>query len=424
MNTCRKFLVPFVLGTCLFILSRGFLDFFLSRGDGLTSGNPVMRLILTVTYFAVVMVLAPYLRDTFFVFRRNWFLVALLLMAFVSCLWVETPALAFQRSIAVLGASLLGIALAVRLTLEEQLRLMNWMFRIMAVLSLVCVLFFPAYGISQLAESQGEWQGIFNYKNELGSMMAMSILVEWHLPTHALFSKFAKWAAVLISTILLYFSNSVTPLIALVTTLLIVEIYKFANHRFRVPLYAIVLVILLIIASGATVLAVDRESATGVLGRSSNLTGRTAIWSMVTSFIMERPVLGYGYAGFWYGSSPQSEAVDQALGEPIMYSHNGYLEILLGLGAVGFLFTLIFLGTGMKRAYYFSERERCSETLWPLAFFLFFLFYNLGECTILLQDLQWALCVSVVAGTDAALLAPRLQMDEEELLCAPVAETL
>jgi O-antigen ligase len=370
------------------------------------------------------MILIPHYRETVFVLRRNWFLVALVLLAFASCLWTETPALALQRSIAVLGATLLGIALAVRLSLEEQLRLMNWFFRIMVVLNLACVLFFPSYGISNTADSQGEWQGIFGYKNVLGSMMAMSVLVEWHLPADTRFSKFIKWLALLVSTVLLVFSSSITPLVALLGSLLFIEIYKFANQWLRIPLYAIVLTILLIIASGMTVLLLDSERLTGALGRSSNLTGRTEIWSMVLSYIPERPVLGYGYSGFWSGSSPEELAVEQAMGTSVMYSHNGYLEILLNLGGVGFLLVLAGLGTGIRRVYYCSKRDRSSVNLWPLAFLSFFLLYNMGECTILRQDLQWALCVAVIAGADAALFVPDAEQEqEEESLYVPIHET-
>jgi O-antigen ligase len=369
------------------------------------------------------MTLVPYFRETLYVFRRNWFLTAVLLLAFASPLWAETPAFVFQRSTAVFGTSLLGIALALHLSFKEQLRLMSWLFRLMAILSLACVLFFPSYGISHLADSQGEWQGIFGYKNLLGSLMALSILVEWHLPADMRISKFMKWVAMLISAVLLVFSNSVTPLLALVGALLLIEIYKFAHQRLRIPLYAIVLALLLIIASGVTVLLVDSGSVTDVLGRSSNLTGRTQIWSLVLSFISQRPLVGYGYSGFWYGAAQDSYAVDQALGMRIMYSHNGYLETLLNLGVTGFLLALVFLGTGLKRVCSYAERDRSSVNLWPLAFFLFFLFYNLGEGSLLLQDLQWALCVSIVVGTDAALVVPDKEQEEEELLYAPINET-
>jgi exopolysaccharide production protein ExoQ len=416
MNGRRRLLELFVLGGCAFILTQAILSLVLLPGDTPTEGNSIWKLILSISYLSVAAILFPYYRETLFVVRRNWFLAALVLLALTSCLWAATPALVLQRSVAVLGTTLLGIALAVRLSLEDQLRLMSWLFRIIAVLSFVCILFLPSYGISASAEDHGQWQGIFSHKNGLGSVMALSVLVEWHLPADTRFYKIVKRVALLISAVLLVFSNSITSMFALVGSLLFIEIYRLAKQRLRIPLYAIVLAALLIIASGLTVLLADSKGVTTALGRSSDLTGRTEIWSLVMSYIPERPVLGYGYSGFWNGASPESIAIGQVMGTMIMYSHNGFLEILLNLGAVGFLLTLAFLGAGIKRAFYCSERHRSSMDLWPLAFLFFFLLYNLAECAILLQDLEWAVCVAVVVASDKVLIAPDPEQEEEWLL--------
>jgi exopolysaccharide production protein ExoQ len=421
MKSNRQFLAWLALGGCAFILSKGIVDMFLTQ-DSLNSGNPVTRLILAVCYSAVALVMIPYRRKAFFLMYRNWYLVALVLLALLSCLWAEVPGLVLQRSVAVLGTTLLGIGFATRLTLEEQVRLLSWLFRIMAALSLVCVLLFPSYGISSSVESVGNWQGIFGYKNVLGAMMAMCILVEWLRPANSLMSKFIKWLTVAVAAVLLVFSDSDTSVVALAATLLLIETFRFASQRLRMPLYAIIVVILMIVASGMTALLVDSQGVAGSLGRSSNFSGRTAIWRIVLSDISERPVLGYGYSGFWLGSTAESAAVDQAIGTSVMYAHNGYLETLLNLGAVGFLFTLAFLWMGLKRAYYYYERDRSSLNLWPLAFLTFFLLYNLGECTILFQDLQWALCVAVIASADGALFVRVAEREEEKVLWVPIDE--
>jgi O-antigen ligase len=186
-------------------------------------------------------------------------------------------------------------------------------------------------------------------------------------------------------------------------------------------LYAIGLGTLLLVASGVTMLSVDSQRVIAVLGRSADLTGRTQIWALASFYIPERPVLGYGYSGFWNGASPESLTIEHAMGGKIMYSHNGYLETLLNLGVVGFLLTLAFLGRGVKRAYNWSEHAQSRVGLWPLAFLLFFMLYNLGECSIFIQGLEWSICVAVVVSTDPALYAPHLEQ-EDELLLAPSEE--
>ena len=413
MSERQGFLESLALGICGFILTQALLSLVLDPGDTPTEGNPVWKLLLCVSYLSVAAILIRSYRETISLVRRNWFLVTLVLLALVSCSWAEVPALVLQRSIAVLGTTLLGIALAVRLSLEDQLRLLSWLFRIIAVLSLACVLLLPSYGIS--GSGDNGWRGIFGYKNNLGAIMALSVLVEWHLPVQTRFAKLLNRFALLLSAVLLVFSGSITHMVAVIASVLFIQIYKFAM-RLRIPLYAIVLATLLVVASGVTVLFVDSERLTAVLGRSSDLTGRTEIWALVTSCIPERPVLGFGYSGFWHGASPESLAIDHALGLQVMYSHNGYLEVLLNLGAVGFLLMLAFLGTGMKRAVDHAERDQSSLNLWPLAFLSFSLLRNLGEASILCQDLEWALCVAAIVGADAALCASHAQQEEQSLL--------
>jgi exopolysaccharide production protein ExoQ len=425
VNGRRRFLELLVLGGCAFILSKALFSFLLPPymreaallGGDMTVGSPEWRLILTVSYLVIVMVLLPWYRETIFVLRRNWSLVALVLFALLSSLWAEMPDLVLRKSIGLFGATLWGIALAVRFSFQDHLRILSWIFRIIAVLSLACIVLLPSYGISK----DGVWRGIFEYKNALGSMMGLSVLVEWQLPADSRISKIVKSLALLLSAVLLLFSDSITPTVVLIVALPLIEIYKFAALRLRIPLYAIFLATSIAVIAGVTLLVANSDSVTSALGRSSNLSGRTEIWSLVLSAIAERPIAGYGYSGFWLGATPESAVINRVMGGLIMYSHNGYLEILLTLGVIGLLLTLAFLGMGMKRALSFSEQRQSGTELWPLAFLLYFILHNLGECSILIQDLEWAICVSCIAGTDPMLLSFNVQQ-EDELPLVPMEE--
>ncbi len=211
-----------------------------------------------------------------------------------------------------------------------------------------------------------------------------------------------------------------TPAVAVAGAILLVEIYKVARWRLRIPLYATILVILLTVSSGAAAFFAGGDTVAGIIGRSTELTGRTNIWGSVLPYILERPILGYGFSGFWGGASAGSSNIDRAMGGTIMYSHNGYIETFLALGLLGFVLTLGFLGIAVKRAYYCSQRRQSSASLWPLAFILFFVMHNFGEATILLQDLQWGICVAVVASADMSLL--RVEQREEEMPLVPAEE--
>jgi len=413
MNVHRRILELLVLGTCAFVLSKAIFTQVLEQPDSATEGSAPYQLILGLCYLSVAWILVPYYRETLYLLRFNWFLAALVFLSLVSCSWSPIPALTLRRAIAVLGTTLFGLALAVRLSPEEQLRLLSRVCRTLAVLSLAWVILFPSYGVSKTPDHQ--WQGVFSYKSALGFVMALSILVEWQLPTYTTFSKILNRLALILSAILLFFSGSLTPSIALLGALLLVEIYKFAAQRLRISQTITVLGILLILSSLMAMFLANTERITNALGRSSDLTGRTEVWSWAAANILDRPVLGYGYSGFWSEVSATSAGI-YPVGGVIMYSHNGYLEVLLSLGIVGFALTLIFLGAGIRRALYWSDRNQSGIGLWPLAFLLFFLLQNMAECSILLQDLQWGICVAVVASTEPVLFGLQPEQEDELLL--------
>jgi len=410
MSHRRHFFDLLVLVNCAFFLTGAITTLFMTPGDTPLEGNLFGRVSMGISYIAVAVMLVAYRREVLLVVRRNWTLAALVLLGFASSLWAETPELSFRRCGAAVGATLLGVALAIKLTLEEQLRLLSWLFRILAILSLACVILFPAYGISDTVEQ--EWQGVFGFKNFFGSMMAVSILIEWQLPTNTRWSKVLNRAALLLSAYLLIRSNSITSLLGIVGTFVLIEVYKFATLRLRMPLYATVVTILLTVSLGFVLVVPQSEAFAALLGRSSDLTGRTEIWRWVVSYIRERPILGYGYAGFW--TETASATIEREIGSHI-YSHNGYLDTLLTNGAVGLSLALIFLGTGLKRAFGWFMHGESRTSLWPLALLAFFLFYNFGECTIFMQHILWALCVAAVVGSDLALFGPEMVSEDESL---------
>ena len=416
MKGRRRLFELTVLGGSALILSGGLLPMLLgAEGNGL-DGSPAWRLVLGISYLSVALVLLPWYQEALFVLRRNWSLVSLLVLAVLSSLWAAMPDLVLRKTLGLFGTTLFGIALAVRVSFQDQLRMLSWLFRVLAVLSLACVMLLSGYGIA----SGGQWMGVFGYKNALGAAMGLALLVEWQLPAASRFAKVLKSLAMLLYVVLLLNSDSVTPGVAFVVALILVNIYKFATLRLRVPLYASSLILAVISSVGLSFAFANGDRAMGLLGRSSNLTGRTEIWSLVVSFIPQKPILGYGYSAFWLGASPESLLVNRSFGGPVMYSHNGYLEMLLTLGAIGLLLTLFLLGTGIKRAIYLSREHQFGTELWPLAFLLYFIFHNLGEVTIAMQLLEWAMCVSCIVGTDLLLLA--YIAEEEELQLIPMGE--
>lgn len=84
--------------------------------------------------------------------------------------------------------------------------------------------------------------------------------------------------------------------------------------------------------------------------------GRTGLWEYLWTFVVERPVTGYGYNSFL---SPQRASEMPALiAWGLSETHSLYLEVLLGTGGVGLLMFVGALVGGLGRAFGRATRLR------------------------------------------------------------------
>jgi exopolysaccharide production protein ExoQ len=400
------------LGIVAFVLTGALWRVLSTSTEGSLDGDSRTQIILALLYSAVLVLALRNSRLTAWVLLRTPALPALLLLACLSCLWAEHSELVVRRSISLVGTSLFGVVLAARLTFAQQLRLLRAVFRLGAVLSLAMLMVAPSHAMAADFGS-GAARGIFTHKNLFGAAMALGILVEWHLPEYDSWSRFMKRASLCLYALLLVFSHSVTSIVTVAGTLVVLWLFEKLHNRYRLPLSVIFL-----LAGGLAVCAlsfgIDAGSFTGLLGRSSDLTGRTELWKAVVSMILTRPLFGFGFSGFWGGASSESVTVENYIGWSPTYSHNGYLEIMLSLGLVGTFFFLMLLRAGVTRALRLAEAKASKQDLWPLAFFVFFILHNLAECTIVWQNcLEWSLCVATVIGSDAGLQAVLHESEED-----------
>lgn len=99
------------------------------------------------------------------------------------------------------------------------------------------------------------------------------------------------------------------------------------------------------------------------------LTGRRPLWRQCLGFAAERPVLGYGYGGFWNVS--RTIEVLEKQGWPVSHAHNAYLDVGLQLGPIGLLCYVFILILGIKKAfdYYRASGDTGYAYLWILLVF-------------------------------------------------------
>ena len=147
----------------------------------------------------------------------------------------------------------------------------------------------------------------------------------------------------------------------------------------------------------ALTIASDFEGVTSAVGRDEGLSGRAAIWLSAFQAIQERPLLGYGYEAFWQSDKTAAGSIWSSVGQNLFYSHNGLLEVWLGLGIVGVLAVSGCFVVACRRSLNAAWRRFCLESVWPLALLFYLLLSNLTEVSLMKGNtLPWLLFLTVV----------------------------
>ena len=323
-------------------------------------------------------------------------LTALVLLSFI---WSEFPSFTLSETRDVLMMTSFGLYFATRFNLKEQVQLVACTLLIGSILSTIFALAFPALGI-HISDHPGAWKGVYGHKNSLGSMMVLSSLTFFLLPKES--SILYKWCGFIFSLILMILSTSKTSLVLSILLLLIIMFYKNFHWKGKISVIFIDIGILILGCVAVLVFTYWVELITG-LGKDPTLTGRTPLWGAVLARLMERPLLGYGRGAFWAPKSQYAIEAGQAIGTGWVppHGHNGFVDLALDVGLIGFSLFLMSYFTSFARALKRSYATKNLEELWPLGYLTFLAMNNVTESCLLYQaNLYWVLFITVCLTTN------------------------
>ena len=116
-----------------------------------------------------------------------------------------------------------------------------------------------------------------------------------------------------------------------------------------------------------------------LVGRDSSLTGRLPLWQEVFKEIAKRPLLGYGYSGFWVAESKEVQYLWLKVGWPAPSAHDGYLDIVLQIGLIGLVLYIAMWTRVIKRNIIIARVGGVPETLWITSFMVVNVLLNIDE---------------------------------------------
>lgn len=314
--------------------------------------------------------------------RLPWFAMGYVIWAIASLLWSAHPTTTAVTLLLLLITTLQAMFVGAVLTWRELVRAiasaLKWVLGLSIVFELWVSLVWGGPILPQFVRPDGPvadpivyWsrdnlfdggriQGVFGNANPLAyvallGMIVFAIRFATRAPRRSLL---VAWFA--LAAYLFVRAGSATAWLAagavvvVLLTVLAMRTTRRAGERTRYYLvYAVVAV------GGLVALWLGRERVFSVLGRSSDLTGREGIWSIVGAKAVERPVVGWGFATPWLPDDPAFDGWIVDHGRTVMQAHNMWLDVFFQLGAVGLALIALTFFAYVWRSWFFAvDRPR------------------------------------------------------------------
>ena len=345
------------------------------------SGNTA-HFALTVGLLTWTLVLAyPVYEDIRRVLMSRKLLLVMYLYVAISCFWSPDPIASVREFFLLLILLISAAYISLVFSPEEIVDLTAKVSAIFALASIVAQFMqYPIY-----ITASGGWVGLYGHRNVFGVGLTMGIA---SLLTSRSKWGFMRWCMLLLFLILLIVVQSATAIIMSAT---VIGVYAFK----RLPQLA--RLSLIFMAAIATVLVVWTSRVNqvvqlffGLVNRDQTFTGRTDIWHFVSIQIMDRPLFGQGYLGFW---GPHEDIVIANLGWNPGHAHNGFLNIILIFGIVGLFGFLAVLWDGLKGGLRVRSSSGSLAGSWLLLVIWLEFLNNMTEADYMEPSLVWTLFI-------------------------------
>ncbi|WP_298040154.1 O-antigen ligase family protein [uncultured Microbacterium sp.] len=224
-------------------------------------------------------------------------------------------------------------------------------------------------------------QGIVGNANLLAVLCVLALIVfatrfarrAPHTGARVVLSVLALWLCVRSGSAAMFLTLAAVGAAALIVLLF----RRFTGRRARTTLYAAAITIVVAVVAG---LLIAKDSLLALLGRSSDITGRTEIWAKVLERAVDSPLIGHGFASPWL---PWDSAFDGWImdhGITVFHSHNMWIDGFLQLGALGILLLITIYATTLWRSWRLAiSADAATRSMAPLLLVLVLLVQGLSE---------------------------------------------
>ncbi|MGA7675395.1 MAG: O-antigen ligase family protein [Rhizomicrobium sp.] len=318
-------------------------------------------------------------------------LALLLVWCLFSALWSGEPGVTLRRAGLAVVLVISAMLIVETVGAERSLVLWRWVLAAVLIVNIASIHFIPqAVHLPGEADTSlvGDWRGLYGHKNIAGSVGAMTAIIFLLTPraSPSVFRKLLDVAIAIVAVGFTVMTRSKSSLGLLVIALIAGIVYRIAWKKELDRTIVVIVGALLAIMAAVFVLS-DPSMVVRLFEDPQEFTGRTEIWAAEVAYIRDHALLGAGFGTFsdTGGISPLHNYIGNSWVGEASHGHNGYLQLLVTVGVIGFL--LAFAGLIVAPALMFWKRGGDIETKALLfALFAFLLMHNLMETDFLEGD--------------------------------------
>jgi exopolysaccharide production protein ExoQ len=344
------------------------------RGDDAGSTSSTNEIFWCLMYIATAIRLFTLRATVLPLFKRSATLWAFVFLMFASVLWSVDPGTTFTNAVELIGTTIIGFYIVSRFTLPQFMGILALTFVAIALLSFAFIYGAPAHGRENWGG--GPWEGLYQDKNNLGAATTLAIISQMLFLGHSRGrTRGFVIAGLVLLFVLLVGSNSATAFgDGFVVVAVSLGVLAAKSPKFGVLARVLMVAVAAIVLVGVVGFNLTPDSIFSMLGRQSNLTGRTDFWPYLQQGIADRPWFGYGYNAFFRSGLAMDYLGDYLIdsgGWMPYHAHNSFLQILLDAGYVGLASLALVLVDGLWKGVRYCIREPGRFAPWPLAIILY-----------------------------------------------------
>ena len=331
--------------------------------------------------------------------RNNAVLACFLAMTFLSILWSGDPALTFRRSSEYLffcvGAAAAGRLLGIRGVV--------WLaFLGSAGFLLVGLLSEAALGTFHPFTAEYRFCGTLHPNHQAWNCSLLLLSGSALLPRIRGVWRTGYFLVMTLGVVCLFLTKSRTSLACGVVALIIFWIGRIPLKQKLALVFGLgtLLVGALYFATFLSSKTASQMNDVLLAGRDNetyeSFSGRIPLWKIAMDYVGQRPLAGYGFNSFW--TPDRTLQVSSEVHWAVPHSHNDYIELLLGVGAIGLLLYLYQLASSwwLLRSSYLGKRDPLVRFYVALlVFYLACMFteaiaFDMGLPTFCLLSMLWS----------------------------------